>query len=70
MYNEMIETNAKSGEPSCFESFLENCLPPRFRKDLPMIALLLLTLWGLTSDTALSMADVATDYTVGIDYLR
>ena len=62
-----VETNAES---SCFESVLEKCLPLRVRKNIPMIKLVLLTLWGVSSDTLLSIVDVGTDYKVGIDYLR
>ena len=67
---ETVETNTESSEPSCFESVVEKCLPPRFRKHLPMIVLVLLTLWGVSSDTVLAIVDVGTDYKVGIDYLR
>ena len=67
---ETVETNEESSEPGCFESALEKCLPPRFRKHLPMIVLVLLTLLGVCSDTILAIVDVGMDYKVGIDYLR
>ena len=64
------EVTDERNEPSCFESILERCLPTRIRKHLPTIILILATLWGVSSDTALAIIDVGTDYKVAVDYLR